>query len=286
MINSTQCHTARSLGSRHQVSFPCCFLDLLVTVLELGVVCVVAAQPSPSLHLLPAWRKCERKLWLPLLSAGPPSQAHASHQQRTGPPEVHTVQTLIHDAGTGMSPSRSNHHTALALMGTLRCKAHERRTGVPNLTSLLSFSHLPPSWPSAFAHAHSADTSLRSLPSAISGPGTETGLWRLGLPGHSPPQAPMAKDMSGDDSSWLPPPAPLPPVCSGSQASPRLSRSSSHWLIWGNCSIWRHFLLLPLRFPPPPARAIRNWVPLSPEPPASEPSPKHVVQRGLQGPVK
>lgn len=68
----TQCHTARSLDSRAQVSR---FTDLPVTVLGLGVVCEVPAQPSPSLHLLPAWRKCERKLWLPLLSAGPPSQA-------------------------------------------------------------------------------------------------------------------------------------------------------------------------------------------------------------------
>lgn len=171
-----------------------------------------------------------------------------------------TVQTLIHDAGTRMSPSRNNHHTALALTGTLRCEVHEHRTGVPNLTSLLSFSHLPPSWPSSLAHAHSADNSLCSLPSPISGPGTETGLRSLDLPGHP-------------SSTGLP----FPLVCSGSwsstHASPRPSRSSSHWLMWGNCNIWRHFLLLPLRFPPPPARAIRSWVPLSPEPPASEPSP-------------
>lgn len=43
------------------------------------------------------------------------------------------------------------------------------------------------------------------------------------------------------------------------KASPRLSRSSSHWLIWGNCSICRHFLLLPLRFPPPPVEANRRY---------------------------
>lgn len=35
--------------------------------------------------------------------------------------------------------------------------------------------------------------------------------------------------------------------------SPRVWRRSSQRLMWGNCSIWRHFLLLPFRFPPLPA---------------------------------
>lgn len=34
---------------------------------------------------------------------------------------------------------------------------------------------------------------------------------------------------------------------------PIVLRRSSHWLMWGNFRISFHFLLLPLRFPPPPA---------------------------------
>lgn len=38
---------------------------------------------------------------------------------------------------------------------------------------------------------------------------------------------------------------------------PIVFRRSSHWLMWGNFKISFHFLLLPLRFPPPPAEKER-----------------------------
>ena len=34
---------------------------------------------------------------------------------------------------------------------------------------------------------------------------------------------------------------------------------SSHWVIWGNFSICFHFLLFPLRFPPPPETQFKKW---------------------------
>lgn len=64
------------------------------------------------------------------------------------------------------------------------------------------------------------------------------------------------------------------------RASPRRSRSSSHWLMWGNCSICRHFLLLPFRFPPPPMGANGRWV----SSPTATPLPSPLVaSKGLLG---
>lgn len=40
----------------------------------------------------------------------------------------------------------------------------------------------------------------------------------------------------------------------GARRLPRPFRRSSHWLMCGNLRISFHFLLLPFRFPPPPAR--------------------------------
>lgn len=40
--------------------------------------------------------------------------------------------------------------------------------------------------------------------------------------------------------------------------SPMVRRRSSHWLMCGNLRISFHFLLLPLRFPPPPAEMGRK----------------------------
>lgn len=46
---------------------------------------------------------------------------------------------------------------------------------------------------------------------------------------------------------------PVRPVPGALPGSPRLFRSSSHWLMCGNRRISLHFLLLPFRLPPPPA---------------------------------
>lgn len=127
-----------------------------MSVLGLGVVCEVPAQPSPSLHLLPAWRKCERKLWLPLLSAGPPSQSrvHSTHMQAISRDLGHLKYCSDpHPRNSiGVSPcvsSRNNRITSLALMGALRSgldEVHKHRTRVPNLlaSGCLSFLQSTP----------------------------------------------------------------------------------------------------------------------------------------------
>ena len=105
---------------------------------------------------------------------------------------------------------------------------------------------------------------LCCLPSTPPGPRNwnSAGWCSLHLSAPRNPHNPLAQGkVSGEAplAHWtLSPLHPTHPMVS-TKASPRLSRSSSHWLIWGNCSICRHFLLLPLRFPPPPVEANRRY---------------------------
>lgn len=145
MINSTQCHTARSLGSRHQASFPCGLL--LLASHSSGVGCGLRFRPSPAqpkstpVDCLAKVR--EEAVASAVLSwASIPSTCKPSAEDWA---TSGTVQILIQQAGI-TSPSKSNYHTALTLMGTLRSgpgEAHKHRTGVPNLASLPKFLSPP-----------------------------------------------------------------------------------------------------------------------------------------------
>lgn len=141
---------------------------LLLTVLELGVV---PAQPSPAQpkstpvdSLAKVREEAVASAVLSWASIASTCKLSVEDWATSG-----TVQILIQQAGI-TSPSKSNYHTALTLMGTLRSgpgEAHKHRTGVPNLASLPKFLSPPCSQPASLSHAHSADTS-RSQFSALS----------------------------------------------------------------------------------------------------------------------
>lgn len=139
----------------------------------------------------------------------------------------------------------------------------------PANPSWLSFSkwyQLPQSAPALFLTPASPTPSVTLFAVCsppIPSPGTETGLngavLILLLTG-SPKPVPLPQGKVSGEAPPAPAGAPVLAPAGPAQASPRLSRSSSHWLMCGNCSICRHFLLLPLRFPPPPVGASGHWV--------------------------
>lgn len=89
-INSTQCTQPGVWAPDTRPPFPVVSCYLLVTVLELGVVCEVPAQPesTPVACLAKVREEAVASAALSWASIPSTCKPHASHQQRTGPPQV------------------------------------------------------------------------------------------------------------------------------------------------------------------------------------------------------